>query len=280
MLNNWRNHKLVTIIFLLLFFGLIGGLANLKNPNETQEPQATPSASPSSNTKLYPVTSVVDGDTIKILIDGNTETLRLIGTDTPETVDPREPVQCFGKEASNKAREILTGKSVSLEADPTQNNRDQYGRLLRYVYLEDGQSFNKLMISEGYAHEYTYNNNPYKYQAEYRLAEKQAREASLGLWSPNTCSGDTKKAASSSGTPSPAATTSTPTPSTTSTTPSTSPTASPALNQMQTSEGVVKKSKSDICHAPGTTYYDRTTNYTPFDTVQACLDSGGRLPER
>ena len=136
--------------------------------------------------QMYQVVSVTDGDTLKVDINGTTETLRLIGIDTPETVDPRKPVQCFGEEASRKAKETLTGKKVSLEADPTQGERDKYQRLLRYVYLEDGTSFNRWMINEGYAHEYTYQSNPYKYQTEFKDAEKSARENKRGLWSDNT----------------------------------------------------------------------------------------------
>lgn len=105
---------------------------------------------------LFPVVAIVDGDTIKVSIDGNVETLRLIGIDTPETKDPRKPVQCFGKEASAKAAELLSGRRVRLETDPTQGDRGEYGRLLRYLWREDGLFFNEWMIRNGYAHEYTY----------------------------------------------------------------------------------------------------------------------------
>lgn len=138
----------------------------------------------------YSVASVVDGDTIKVNIDGVTETLRLIGIDTPETVDPRKPVQCFGVEASNKAKELLSGKKVRVEKDQTQGDKDKYGRLLVYIYREDGLFFNKYMIEKGYAHEYTYD-LPYKYQSEFKAAETYARENQLGFWSPSTCNGDT-----------------------------------------------------------------------------------------
>lgn len=134
--------------------------------------------------------SVTDGDTLKINLNGKTETIRLIGIDTPETQDPRKPVQCFGKEASNKAKEMLNGQKVRIESDPTQGDKDKYGRLLRYVYLQDGTFFNKYMIEEGYAHEYTYN-LPYKYQSEFKKAETQAREQNKGLWAANTCHGVT-----------------------------------------------------------------------------------------
>ena len=141
---------------------------------------------------LYPVLKVVDGDTVAVEIDGKQEVLRLIGINTPETVDPRKPVECFGKEASNKAKEILTGKKVSIEADSTQGDLDKYNRPLRYVYLEDGTNFNKMMIEEGYAYEYTYN-TPCKYQADFKEAERKAREEKRGLWADDTCSGSLTK---------------------------------------------------------------------------------------
>jgi len=141
---------------------------------------------------LYEVVSVVDGDTIKVQMGSEVETLRLIGIDTPETKDPRKPVQCYGIEASNKAKEILEGKWVSLELDPTQGERGRYGRLLTYVFLEDGTFYNQLMIGEGYAHEYTYN-RPYKYQSQFKQAESFARENEKGLWSPDTCAGFTNQ---------------------------------------------------------------------------------------
>lgn len=145
--------------------------------------------------ETFEVVRVVDGDTLTLNISGKTETLRLIGMDTPETVDPRKPVQCFAKEASDKAKATLTGKSVKIEADPSQGERDKYNRLLRYIFLEDGTSFNKMMIEEGYAHEYTYN-SPYKYQSEYKEAETKARENKKGLWG-DLCNGDTTQSANS-----------------------------------------------------------------------------------
>ncbi|OGG57465.1 hypothetical protein A2853_03850 [Candidatus Kaiserbacteria bacterium RIFCSPHIGHO2_01_FULL_55_17] len=134
----------------------------------------------------YPVVKVVDGDTLTIAMDGKNATLRLIGLDTPETVDPRTTVQCFGKEASNKAKQILSGSSVRIETDPSQGELDKYGRTLAYVFLRDGINFNKYMIAEGYGHEYTYN-LPYKYQAEFKEAERKAREEKKGLWADNAC---------------------------------------------------------------------------------------------
>lgn len=159
---------------------------------KTETPRVNPVVA--NNYTYYSVSSIVDGDTLKINMNGNIETLRLIGMDTPETVDPRKTVQCFGKEASNKAKELLTGKKVRIEKDPTQGERDKYNRLLAYIHLEDGLFYNKYMIANGYAHEYTYN-TPYKYQSEFKAAQKSAQANLLGLWSPNTCNGDTTSAA-------------------------------------------------------------------------------------
>ncbi len=142
----------------------------------------------------YAVVKVVDGDTLDILVNDETVRVRLIGLDTPEIVDPRKPVQCFAREASAKAKEILTGQSVQLETDLSQDLHDKYGRLLAYIFLPDGTLFNKYMISEGYGHEYTYH-LPYKYQAGFKAAEKTARENKKGLWADDTCAGNTTKPA-------------------------------------------------------------------------------------
>lgn len=138
------------------------------------------------NSISHKVIRVVDGDTIEVDIEGKNERIRLIGIDTPETVDPRKSVQCFGIEAFNKVKELLSNKKVILESDLTQGERDKYNRLLRYVFLNSGINFNRLMISEGFAHEYTYA-IPYKYQEEFKQAEKEARENKKGLWADNTC---------------------------------------------------------------------------------------------
>ncbi|MBI2334252.1 thermonuclease family protein [Candidatus Daviesbacteria bacterium] len=145
---------------------------------------SSPTSIPQSD--LYTVSSVIDGDTIQVVIDSKKETIRLIGIDSPETVDPRKPVQCFGKEASAKLKSLISGKSVRLEADQSQDNRDKYQRFLRYVFLEDGTNVNKLMVSEGFAYEYTYN-TPYKYQSEFKQAQKEAEENKRGLWADNAC---------------------------------------------------------------------------------------------
>ncbi|NTU99441.1 YHYH domain-containing protein [Candidatus Falkowbacteria bacterium] len=135
----------------------------------------------------YKVVKVVDGDTVDVLIDGQTKRLRLIGINTPETVDPRKPVECFGKEASANAKKLLSGQEVSLEADDSQDSQDKYGRLLRYVRTKDGLFYNLEAIKQGYAYEYTYD-IPYKYQKEFKAAQAEAQAAKVGLWADGACS--------------------------------------------------------------------------------------------
>ncbi len=135
---------------------------------------------------LYPVTKVLDGDTFIANVSGYEITIRLIGIDTPEIVDPRKPVQCYGEEASKKAKEILENKSVYLEKDiekeKTSKSYDIYGRVLAYARLGDGTSYNQYMIENGYAREYTFNKEKYKYQKEFKEIEKEAKANKIGLW--------------------------------------------------------------------------------------------------
>lgn len=158
------------------------------SPPISQLTDSDPTAPRMDEGTLYNVVSVVDGDTIKVNIDGRVETVRFIGMDTPEVKDPRKPVQCFGKEASARMQALIAGKSVRLQADPSQGERDKYNRLLRYVYASDGTNLAYQMIREGYAHEYTYH-TPYLYQTQFRSAQVFAQSNSLGLWSPSTCAG-------------------------------------------------------------------------------------------
>lgn len=145
---------------------------------------------PASADGPYRVLSVTDGDTIRVSIDGRSTRIRLIGIDTPEVTDPRKPVQCFGREASRRAHELMDGTQVWLEYDPSQGRRDRYGRSLAYVWLNENMLVNQQMVSEGFAHEYTYD-AAYKYLDTFRDAEQAARAADRGLWNPATCGGNT-----------------------------------------------------------------------------------------
>ncbi len=141
-----------------------------------------------STSTVFEVAKVVDGDTVDLMQESIVTRVRLIGINSPESVDPRRPVECFGKEASNHAKELLSGKSVTIELDPSQDTYDKYERLLVYIFLPDGASFNKTMIADGYAYEYTYN-KPYKYQKIFKAAEHDAKLGQRGLWASNTCNG-------------------------------------------------------------------------------------------
>lgn len=144
---------------------------------------ATSSATPAKNDS-YLVTKVIDGDTIEVKIDNQAFKVRLIGIDTPETVDPRRPIGCFGKKASAETKRLLEGKNVTLTKDVSET--DKYSRLLRYVFLPLGSGenlfVNDYLIRQGFAKILTYPPD-IKYNERFLQAEKEARENSRGLWS-------------------------------------------------------------------------------------------------
>lgn len=129
------------------------------------------------------VLKVIDGDTISVSLEGKVETIRFIGIDTPETVDPRRPVGCFGKEASNESKRLLDGKSVLLEKDISET--DKYNRLLRYIYLElgDGELLfvNDYLVRQGFAFASSFPPDV-KYSERFTKAQEEARENLRGLW--------------------------------------------------------------------------------------------------
>jgi len=138
-----------------------------------------------------PVTWVTDGDSLKVDRDGRTVTVRLIGINAPESVDPRRAVQCFGREAARRAHELLDDRGVFLATDPSQDQYDEYGRLLAYVWIEDGSLVNLALLRQGYANEYTHDfARPYALRRAFRAARDEARRAGRGLWSPDSCAGD------------------------------------------------------------------------------------------
>lgn len=144
------------------------------------------------------VTNVVDGDTIDVEIIGRSDgpgagdaevgaeyRVRLIGIDTPESVKPNSPIECFGKEASAAATALLDGADVRLVKDVEET--DRYDRLLRYVYLESEMANARLVVN-GYASAYTYPPNV-RHSKLFVQLEREARDGSRGLWSPETCNG-------------------------------------------------------------------------------------------
>ena len=119
---------------------------------------------------------VIDGDTIEV--SGN-RIVRYIGIDTPETVDPRKPVQCFAQEATAKNKELVNEKIVYLEKDVSET--DKYDRLLRYVWLDKEVMVNEVLLREGYAQVSTFTPDV-KYQERFISAQKDARDNNRGLW--------------------------------------------------------------------------------------------------
>jgi micrococcal nuclease len=150
---------------LLLAFAVACGSDLPSDPTRIEAAQTLPT-----------ITRVIDGDTI--VVEG-TGTVRLIGVDTPETVDPRRPVQYFGKEASDFTKQLAAGKRVRLEFD--QDRTDRYGRTLAYVYLSaENLLLNAEIIRQGYGFAYT--QFPFRMMEQFRALERDAREAGLGLW--------------------------------------------------------------------------------------------------
>jgi len=178
------------VAIVLLFFGfLIGQVSPPEKASLPPTPIIGPSLSPPSPVEsptpklkenTFRVIRVIDGDTIEI--EGGVK-VRLIGIDAPETVHPEKPVECFGREASTKNRELIEGREVRLEKDVSET--DKYGRLLRYVYV-NGLFVNEYLVRNGYAHAVTYPPDV-KYQEQLRQAEQEAREERKGLWAQGVC---------------------------------------------------------------------------------------------
>lgn len=166
---------------------VLGAIAVLINLIAGRTSPAAPASSPASQNSAVPqdnqpvVKRVIDGDTIEL---ENGDKVRYIGIDTPETLDPRKPVQCFGKNASAKNKELVEGKPVWLVKDVS--DKDKYGRLLRYVYLGDPDQessvfVNLELVKQGFAHSSTYPPD-IKYQDLFLAAQTEARENQRGLW--------------------------------------------------------------------------------------------------
>lgn len=167
-------------------FSTVLNQSEIVSPAPSTIVESSPSATPQvagAAQQTYLVSKVIDGDTIEVLIDGQKRNVRLIGINTPETVDPRRPVQCFGKEASNETKRLLEGKQVVLTKDISET--DKYDRLLRLVYLplDNNQMLfvNDYLVRQGFANNYTYPPD-IKFDAQFRQAEEEAKEAKRGLW--------------------------------------------------------------------------------------------------
>ena len=153
-------------------WGLQNGEYHCHAQKNTEKPQSIPK----QNMTLFKVISITDGDTIKVNINGKTEIVRLLGIDSPE-LDKKE---CFSKEAKLEMSKFTKNKSVKLEKDSIQPDRDRYKRLLRYISLENGTLVNEEMVKEGYAFAYRKSNSD-KLKDFIKL-ENEAKNKRLGLW--------------------------------------------------------------------------------------------------
>jgi endonuclease YncB( thermonuclease family) len=176
-----RKKQIVSVVLALLLLALGGPLSAYLGEPVTEEPPA-----PSG---FFNVTQSNDGDTITVDMAGREEKIRFIGVDTPETEDPRKPVQCFGRAASEFTRSLIGDNPVRLEADPLNTNRDRYNRLLRYVYLPDGTFVNAEIIKQGYG--FAYLSFPFEQKEAFAQYQKDAREQNSGLWA--SCNPETNK---------------------------------------------------------------------------------------
>jgi micrococcal nuclease len=219
------------------------------------QPETEPRTEADSETEAAPaddlwlVTNVVDGDTIDVRnASGTQERVRVIGIDTPEHGE------CGFGPATSVLQQLILGQQVRLTPG-ARDDRDRYDRILRYIdigdldaglyLIEQGLAIARYDSRDGYGH--------HPRQDAYVAADNRTE---------HTCGVTFESATSASISPGPPSSSSRPTLDT------------------STSNGVVKMSNSGICHAPDTRYYDRTTNFAPYDSIDDCLAAGGRLPQQ
>ncbi len=169
-----RRRLILLLLTVAVGAGCAGGTDTLGlGGTTTTEPQA-------GRSFTARVVRIVDGDTIKIRRDGTRDTVRLIGIDTPESVKPGAPVECFAKEASRETTRLLDGERVKLVLD--REPRDRYDRLLAYVYRErDGRAINEWLVRRGYAQTLRIAPNT-RFAERFERAQERARAESRGLW--------------------------------------------------------------------------------------------------
>ena len=152
---------------LLLLLALVGSGCELTPPAET--PTTT-------------IVEVIDGDTVRIATsNGEEDTVRVIGIDTPETRRPGRGVECGGRAATAALRHLAEGRSARVIEDPTQDRRDRYGRRLAYLVLEDGRDLGQRQVAEGHAAVYVFE-EPFGRLPRYRRAERKAWARRDGAW--------------------------------------------------------------------------------------------------
>ena len=138
-----------------------------------------------------PVVRVIDGDTIKVELDGRLQTVRLVGIDSPESGRPQTPVECGSKQAGTALRRLLLNRDVTVLRDPTQAAVDQYGRVLAYVEV-DGRDAGEAMVASGWARPYVYRGVEFSRVGAYRAAQRGAANRRAGVH--GACAGDFHRA--------------------------------------------------------------------------------------
>lgn len=124
----------------------------------------------------------VDGDTIRLTINGEKKRVRLLAIDTPESVTPDKPVEKYGKEASELTCNLVkNAKKIEIEYDANSDKEDKYGRVLAYVYVDDVM-IQKELLSKGLA-KVAYLYKEYQYTEEFKLIQEEAQNKKIGLWS-------------------------------------------------------------------------------------------------
>jgi len=174
-----RRASATAVVLGLAVAVMVAGCGGSDGPaSGTSDGAGTPGGSGGSVKANATVTRVVDGDTIHVALNGGDVTIRLIGIDTPETVAPGQPVECYGPQASRFTTSELSGRRIALEFD--QQPIDPFDRTLAYVWLGD-EIFNETLVDEGYAEAKSYPPNT-RYQARLDAAEVAARASDRGMW--------------------------------------------------------------------------------------------------
>jgi micrococcal nuclease len=187
--SDHRGYRAIRVVVLALSASLLaacGGTTAQATATTTIEAVDQGLAPKGRTVAGLPVIRVVDGDTLHVSMRGQEVTVRLIGINSPESVKPDSPIECYGPESSDYAKAALTGQTVTLEFDSSQGRTDQYGRTLAYVWLElpgGGRSlFNLLAVRSGNARERQYGRVPYAWKSAFRSAQQHAQGADAGLW--------------------------------------------------------------------------------------------------
>ncbi|KKS03134.1 MAG: Nuclease (SNase domain protein) [candidate division WWE3 bacterium GW2011_GWF2_41_45] len=172
-----RRFEVKKLLYLLAYVLLVSliGYGIYRNLNKLPGVLSKATRAPEAIQNQVTLTKVVDGDTIKVLIGGTEQSVRLIGINAPESAD------CRGDWSRTELEKLLENQTVLLEDDSTQGDKDKYDRLLRYIHTGTGLNVNGKMVELGAAKEYTYDKN-YKYKDLYVSAQNIAKQNNLGVW--------------------------------------------------------------------------------------------------